>query len=190
MPKNERCKASKISSFFSVFIGKNSVFRLVKPLKNCYDVEHQMKFNTHKKAPPMTQKSTLVNPPLSEGSGTSKRYAVALYVPFVIRVAGIEAASSAEAIEKARNFAQDEAWLNKPVMDGAVDWLSPKPVICYVEPHDPGEPIGALVDVADADGTGYDEDDPESDKYHCLMAHALYEGPKTLLPEEQTSDNL
>lgn len=189
MPENERCTAPKISSFFSVFIGKNSVFRLVKPVKNCYDVEHQMKLNTHKKFTPMTQKNNPVILSATESPEATKRYAVALYVPFVIRVAGIEAASSAEAIEKARDFAREESWLNKPLLDGAVDWLSPKPVICYVEPHDPGEPIGALVDVADADGTGYDEDDPESDKYHCLWAHSLYEGPKTLLPEEQTSDN-
>lgn len=105
------------------------------------------------------------------------RYSVALFVPFVVRVSGITAASPAEAIERASAFAQDNDWLQRAVKDGAHDCSAQEPTLCYVEPHDPSEPIGAVVDVVDADAGEVLWDDPQTDTYHPLEALALY-GPR------------
>ncbi len=104
----------------------------------------------------------------------SVRYSVALFVPFVVRVTGITAASPAEAIERASAFAQGTDWLQRPVKEGADDCTAQEPTLCYVEPHDPGEPIAALVDVVDGETGEVLWDDPRTDGYHPLEALALY----------------
>jgi hypothetical protein len=110
------------------------------------------------------------------------RYSVALFVPFVVRVSGITAQSPAEAIERASAFARQNDWLQRPVKEGAHDCGAQEPTLCYVEPHDPGEPIGAMVDVVDSEAGEVLWDHPETDRYYALDALSLY---RSLEDDEQ-----
>lgn len=104
----------------------------------------------------------------------TQRYAVALYVPFVVRVSGIDADSPGAAIEAAREFVQAGGLLDRGLHDGALDCEATAPTLCYIEPHDPGDPIGALVDLIDTDAGEVLWDHPQSGQYHSLDALELY----------------
>ena len=104
----------------------------------------------------------------------TQRYSVALYVPFVVRVSGIDAASPAEAIERATAFAQVSPWLQQGLTDGAHDCTATEPTLCYVEPHEPADPIGALVDVVDSGQGATLWDHPATGQYHPLEALQCY----------------
>jgi hypothetical protein len=106
----------------------------------------------------------------------TQRYSVALFVPFVVRVSGIDAASPAAAIEQATAFAQASPWLQQGLKDGAHDCTAETPTLCYLEPHDPADPIGALVDVVDSAQGEVVWDHVETGQYHPLEALQCY-GP-------------
>jgi hypothetical protein len=101
-------------------------------------------------------------------------YAVALFVPYVVRVSGIEADSPEQAIERATAFARECPRLQEPVMDGGLDCRAEQPTLCYIEPQDDLAPIGALVDVVNPALADIAWGHPECDQYHALDGLQCY----------------
>jgi hypothetical protein len=105
-------------------------------------------------------------------------YAVALYIPYVLRIEGVEAGSPAQAVDRATAFARTSQAL-RSIHDGALDLTATEPRVAYFEPHEPGDPIGAQVDAVNPEEGEYVGDG----EYRELQVIDLYRSA-TRWPDE------
>jgi hypothetical protein len=112
------------------------------------------------------------------------RYAVALYIPYVARVCGIDALSPDAAVAAAASFLKRSGVLDTTA-SGPIPWNAVTPTLVYLEPHEPADAIGALVD--EIGSTAGDQEPTGTEHYRALDTIELYRTKQRWSSESQAA---